>query len=130
MSVTGTSERKYKLHEDISGIIADIRKDKKTHTKEELYEKYGAFRELFITLFELVVLTEETKESNDILNMMISFSTLDNIKIEEDKNLMRPNDTSYMVGDNSKSFDELGWKNQISLKETLRDLLNYYRSIV
>mgnify|MGYP001609348032 CR=1 FL=1 len=66
----------------------------------------------------------------DMLDILISFSTLNNVKIEEDKNLIRPVDTPYMVGDNSKSFDELGWKVQIHLKETLKDLLDYYRSIV
>ncbi|MCJ7509019.1 MAG: GDP-mannose 4,6-dehydratase [candidate division Zixibacteria bacterium] len=49
------------------------------------------------------------------------------IKIVEDKNKRRIADILILVGDNSKIKKESGWKPSITLDETLKDTLNYWR---
>ncbi|MCH7535710.1 MAG: GDP-mannose 4,6-dehydratase, partial [Bacteroidetes bacterium] len=55
---------------------------------------------------------------------------LEGITVKQDPERMRPSDTPYMLGDNSTAVKKLGWKPEITLDKTLKDLLNYYRSIV
>jgi GDP-4-dehydro-6-deoxy-D-mannose reductase len=45
------------------------------------------------------------------------------LKIEEDPALMRPVDVPVLVGDNSRLRAAVGWEPQISLDDTLRDVL-------
>ena len=53
-------------------------------------------------------------------------------KIEHvvDPALLRPSDVTLQIPDASKFCKETGWKFEISLEETLRDLLNYQRERV
>lgn len=65
---------------------------------------------------------------SDILGILISFSKK-KIKIIKDKARLRPSDNPVLIGDNRK-LRKLGWKQEISIKESLLDLLNYWREIV
>jgi GDP-4-dehydro-6-deoxy-D-mannose reductase len=49
------------------------------------------------------------------------------IKAMEDKNRKRTADIPILVGDNSKIKKESGWKPKMSLDETLKDSLDYWR---
>jgi len=62
-----------------------------------------------------------------ILDNILSFSTI-TIQIEKDKSKLRKADISELWGDNSKLLKETSWKPEIPLKQTLLDLLNYWRS--
>ena len=63
-----------------------------------------------------------------ILDMLLSLSTVKNIKIEIDPGRIRPSDTPKMYGDYSLTKEKLGWEPKIPLDKTLNDLLDYYRS--
>lgn len=63
----------------------------------------------------------------DLLEYMVSLSTA-YINIEIDEARFRPSDLPVMLGDNTKIKTEIGWAPEIDIHETLRDLLNYWRS--
>lgn len=50
------------------------------------------------------------------------------IKTETDSSLIRPNDNPVIIGDNSKLTSELGWTPKIMLKDSLRDIIEYWES--
>ena len=66
---------------------------------------------------------------SDILDMLIDMTdTKVEVRIDEGK--LREIDIPVMVGDCSKLVKETGWKRKYEIKETLRDLLNYWRASV
>lgn len=62
-----------------------------------------------------------------ILDSLLSFSSIP-IQIKMDESRFRKADISELWGDNSKIQKETSWKPEIPLKQTLMDLLNYWRS--
>lgn len=62
-----------------------------------------------------------------ILDMLLSFSYL-SIKVQVDSQRLRKKDILCLRGDNSKIRKETGWKPEISLRQTLEDLLEYWRN--
>lgn len=60
-----------------------------------------------------------------LLSYIISLSSQE-IKIEIDREKYRPTDTPYVCCDNSLIKKQLGWEPKIDIKETLRELYNYY----
>jgi len=50
------------------------------------------------------------------------------VAVKVDPARYRPNDTPLLVGDPSRLRDELGWRAEIPLEQTLDDLLEYWRS--
>jgi GDP-4-dehydro-6-deoxy-D-mannose reductase len=65
----------------------------------------------------------------DVLNLLISMSK-SKIAIKEDPARMRPSDVEVLIGDSSKFRKETGWKPEIAFEQTMKDLLNYWRSKV
>lgn len=65
----------------------------------------------------------------DILNMLVSMSQK-KIKIEKDESLFRPSDNQELVCDTRKFQKLTGWKPKISIEETLKDTLDYWRNII
>lgn len=61
----------------------------------------------------------------EVLDMLLSFSGK-RIEISLDKGKLRPLDDPVFIGDNSK-IKKLGWKPEIPIEKTLRDLLDYWR---
>ena len=51
-----------------------------------------------------------------------------NLKIEVDQELLRPTDERIIVGDISKLKAITGWKQEISMEQTIDDMLNYWRN--
>ena len=67
----------------------------------------------------------------EILNFLISKSTKKKIiKIEIDKNRVRPLDADLQIPDISKFKNHTGWKPQIKFEKTMLDLLDYWRKKV
>ncbi len=62
-----------------------------------------------------------------ILEMLINYSKVD-IKIEIDKNLLRPSDMPILLADYSKFHKATGWEPKYKIEKTLQDILNYWRS--
>lgn len=63
-----------------------------------------------------------------ILKTLLSMSSRE-IKVVEDPEKMRPNDTPLMVGSSDAARRALEWKPRRSLTDTLRSILDYYRQI-
>jgi GDP-4-dehydro-6-deoxy-D-mannose reductase len=63
----------------------------------------------------------------DLLNIMISLSTIKTIKTEVDPKRLRPVDTPFSFVDAKKANKVLGWYPKVPLKESLKDLLDFWR---
>jgi GDPmannose 4,6-dehydratase len=64
----------------------------------------------------------------DLLQYLISLSPKkDHIKIEVEKERLRPIDADLQVPDTSKFEKHTGWKPEISFEKTMADLLDYWR---
>lgn len=65
----------------------------------------------------------------DILDMLSSLSTA-KIEIEVDPARLRPSDTPDIRSSNHKIESETGWRPEISIEQTLKDTLDYFRQNV
>jgi GDPmannose 4,6-dehydratase len=63
----------------------------------------------------------------EMLEYLISLSTVKNIKIEIDSDRLRPIDADLQVPDTTKFTTHTGWKPEIKFEKTMTDLLNYWR---
>ena len=50
--------------------------------------------------------------------------------IEVDKKLLRPTDEKIIVGDVTKLKQETGWSQKITMKQTIADMLEYWRKVL
>jgi len=66
----------------------------------------------------------------DLVDMLISMSSVKNIEIRQDPQLYRKVDIIRMLGDYSKLHNKTGWKPVIEINQTLKDTLEYWRSVV
>jgi len=66
----------------------------------------------------------------EMLNYLLSISTVKNIKIEIDPDRLRPIDADLQIPDTSKFTSHTSWKPEISFEQTMNDLLNYWRDKV
>jgi len=66
----------------------------------------------------------------DMLNTLISYSDVKNIRIEIDPDRMRPIDADLQVPDTTKFQKHTGWKPNITFEQTMQDLLGYWREKV
>tara|TARA_R110000824_G_scaffold398622_1_gene602874 strand:- start:1525 stop:1824 length:300 start_codon:yes stop_codon:yes gene_type:complete len=66
----------------------------------------------------------------EMLEYLISLSTVKNIKIEIDPARLRPIDADLQVPDAHKFKTHTGWEPTISFEKTMLDLLNYWRDKV
>lgn len=63
---------------------------------------------------------------SEILNMLLAEITL-KVWVDEDESKLRPSDVPVLIGDATKFKKATGWSPKIPLRQTLRDLLNYWR---
>jgi GDPmannose 4,6-dehydratase len=73
---------------------------------------------------------EESFKLAEIVEIVISMSTLDNIAVEVDKDRLRPIDADYQMFDNTKIKAAIDWQPEIKVEAMLKDLLNYWRTVV
>jgi len=66
---------------------------------------------------------------SDILNKLV-FMSSSKIKIEKEEGLLRPSDNPELICDSTKFVKLTGWKPEISIEETLKDTLDYWRNII
>ncbi len=64
----------------------------------------------------------------EILDTLIGLSNT-KITVETDLQKLRPSDIPEIVSDNTKILDTTGWKPEISLEQSLKDTLDYWRNI-
>ena len=63
----------------------------------------------------------------DMLQTLLSFSTMKGITVETDPERLRPIDADLQVPDTTKFRHHTGWTPQIPFEQTMRDLLDYWR---
>ncbi len=63
----------------------------------------------------------------DVLDTLLSKSTVKNIKIVKDPTRMRPSDVPILLGDCSEFRKTTGWEPEINFEKTLEDTFNYWR---
>lgn len=66
----------------------------------------------------------------EMLDKLLSLSTVKNISIETDPIRLRPIDADLQVPDTSKFRNHTGWKPEFTFEQTMSDLLNYWREKV
>ncbi len=66
----------------------------------------------------------------DMLDYLLSQSTVENIKVEVDPDRLRPIDADLQVPDTKKFQAHTGWSPEIPFEKTMNDLLNYWRERV
>lgn len=66
----------------------------------------------------------------NILDFLLSKSSVKNIKIEIDKDRLRPIDADLQIPNSNKFRIHTGWKPEYSFDRTMIDLLNYWRDRV
>jgi GDP-4-dehydro-6-deoxy-D-mannose reductase len=62
----------------------------------------------------------------DLLDVLVGLSRVP-IAIEVDSARLRPSDTAVVAGNRARISSETGWIPEISIEQTLADLLNYWR---
>jgi GDP-4-dehydro-6-deoxy-D-mannose reductase len=71
------------------------------------------------------VCSGESVPISSILEMMIGFSDKD-IEVTVDTEKLRPLDIPNFVGDNSKLKNDTGWQQSYSIKDTARDVFEFW----
>ncbi len=69
------------------------------------------------------------KQIQQVLDILLSHSTA-NIVVEKDPALMRPGDIPELRCDYDKLHKATGWKPEVSIEDSLKDTLDYWRNIV
>ena len=67
---------------------------------------------------------------SDLLDILLSFSTVKNIEIKIDSSKLRPIDNEVIYGDNSKLKKHTGWTQDYTINQALKDTLEYWRQKV
>lgn len=65
----------------------------------------------------------------EVLDMLLDMAKV-KIEVKVDPERLRPSDVPVLVGDNKKFVDTTGWKPTIPFKQTLKDILDYWRQKV
>lgn len=65
----------------------------------------------------------------ELLDRLLALSHVE-VRVEVDPERLRPSDVEILVGDTSKFHADTGWEPRISLDQTLRDTLDYWRADV
>ncbi len=66
----------------------------------------------------------------EVLSMLLSISTRNDIKVEADPHRLRPSDVPVLVGDCGKFREVTGWQPTIPFEKTVADCLEYWRGRV
>ena len=67
---------------------------------------------------------------SEMLNTLLSMSTVKNIRVETDPERLRPIDADLQVPNTAKFKAATGWEPTIPFETTMRDLLEYWRTQV
>jgi GDP-4-dehydro-6-deoxy-D-mannose reductase len=75
------------------------------------------------------VCSGKTYSIREILDLLLS-SAKKKIRVEQDKNRMRPSDIPVIYGDNEKIVRQMGWQPEKSISVSLLETLNWWRGRV
>ncbi len=71
---------------------------------------------------------EEVFKLPEVIDLLLSMSTRQDIEVVTDEDRLRPIDADYQMFDNSKIRSAIDWKPEISAKKMFSDLLNHWRN--
>ena len=74
-----------------------------------------------------VVEVEELLDQPRQLERLIALANVE-VTVETDPERLRPSDVEILIGDASKFKADTGWEPRIPFDQTLRDLLDYWRT--
>jgi GDP-4-dehydro-6-deoxy-D-mannose reductase len=94
-----------------------------------------------VRAYQLLVETGEPGEAYNVcsgqahsirslLEQLLDLSTVREIEVRQDSARVQQADVPIQVGDYSKLFERTGWQPSITLKQSIRDLLDYWRQRV
>ena len=70
---------------------------------------------------------EEAFQLPEVIEILLSMSTVKNIKVVTDADRLRPIDADYQMFDNTKIRAAIDWKPEISARKMFEDLLTHWR---
>lgn len=70
---------------------------------------------------------EEAFKLPEVIEILLGFSTRDDIAVQEDAARLRPIDADYQMFDNTKIKSFINWKPEIPARKMFEDLLNHWR---
>lgn len=70
----------------------------------------------------------EAFKLTEVIDILLSMSTVKNIKVETDTERLRPIDADYQMFDNTKLKKFIKWEPEIPVRQMFNDLLNHWRS--
>jgi GDP-4-dehydro-6-deoxy-D-mannose reductase len=73
------------------------------------------------------ICSEKSWSMREVLDMLISLSGA-KIEVKRDESRMRPSDVPVLRGDCSRFRKDTGWEPSIPFEQTLKDILDYWRS--
>ena len=137
-NITGPRRQEFMAESSFAKQVAEIEKGKKEEITVGNLEATRDFVDVrdvvsgYVDVIEkgedgetyILASGRETKMAT-ILDLLIGYARSP-IRIIQDPNLMRPNDTPRMAADTS-SAKKIGWKASIPLEQSLLDLLNFWR---
>ncbi len=69
----------------------------------------------------------EKQKISELLDILVSLSTAKKIEIKTDSTKLRPIDNEIVYGDNSKLKKHTGWTQDFTIRQALKDTLEYWR---
>jgi len=70
---------------------------------------------------------EEVYQLQEVIDLLLSFSTRNDIVVKTDSERLRPIDADYQMFDNEKIRSAIDWMPEIPTKDMFKDLLNHWR---
>ena len=70
---------------------------------------------------------DEAYNLEEVVNLLLSFSTKSGITVKTDVNRLRPIDADYQMFDNTKIKSVIDWKPEIPTVQMFHDLLDHWR---
>ncbi|MNW44197.1 GDP-6-deoxy-D-mannose reductase [compost metagenome] len=74
------------------------------------------------------VSSQKAVSVSELLNLLSLHSKIESLDIKVDNDKIRPNETLVKIGDNRKIRLEIGWEPLRDIKQTMIELLEYWRS--
>lgn len=71
---------------------------------------------------------EDVYQLTEVIDLLLSFSNRNDIKIESDVDRFRPIDADYQMFSNDKIMSVINWRPEIPTKEMFKDLLDHWRN--
>lgn len=71
---------------------------------------------------------EEAFQLPEVIEILLGFSTREDIKVVTDQERLRPIDADYQMFDNTKICAAIDWKPEIPTRQMFADLLNHWRN--